>query len=174
MLKKGLFISLIILIVSIIDINNSKSIINIQNKFGIKPQKNYVGQLIINKVGINNYIYDVNDKNNNVNSNVQLLKKSTFPVDNTNSSIFLAAHSGNSNISYFDNLDKLDKDDEIVFLYSNYKLTYKVKNIFTQIKDGTIEINQVFSNQLVLTTCDPNSNNLQLIIICDLDKKEKV
>ena len=141
---------------------------NISSK-SITPNELPIANLYIKKLNINKPIYKLASKNNTVDKNVELLNGSILP-DKENSIIFLAAHSGNSNVSYFNNLYKLNIGDEIVFQYKDNKYTYIVNDKFLEEKDGDIEINKTSNNQLVLTTCSTTDSSKQLIINCNLKK----
>lgn len=108
MLKKLFLVSLIVIPIITLSIRNKND--PITNSYIVKegavPKEVPIAQLIIDKISINNYIYSYDSINNTVEKNVELLAGSTFP-DKENSIVFLAAHSGNSNISYFNNLDRL-------------------------------------------------------------------
>lgn len=122
-----------------------------------------IGKLIINKLNIDNNLYHINSKNNNVDKNITILKESIEPnIDN--SIFYIAAHSGTGDKAYFKNLNKLKVGDKITLLYKNNYYIYKVKDIFEQDKDGYININKEKKKQLILTTCSPNHKNKQLII----------
>lgn len=136
---------------------------------GIKPIELPIAKLSIDKINVNNSIYQLNSKNNTIEKNVELLNGSIMP-GGKNSIVFLAAHSGNSNISYFNNLSKLSKGDEINLYYNNSNYTYVINDIFLEDKDGDIEINRSSNNQLVLTTCSTTDNNKQLIVNSNLKK----
>ena len=136
-----------------------------------KDKSNYIAKLVIDKLNINNYIYDFNSNKNTVEKNIEILDGSILPNNDT-SIIFLAAHSGNGKIAYFKNLDKLEINDEIYFYYKDYKYIYQVVDIFEIIKDGDIELNKISDNQLVLTTCSPNSSDKQLVVNSKLIRKE--
>lgn len=122
-----------------------------------------IGNIIIDKININKPLYNINNNKNNIEENIEVLKESILPPNN-NSIIFLAAHSGTSNISYFNELDKLNIKDEILLTIHNKNYIYIIKDIYTQKKNGYININKEKNNQLILTTCDPNNNKNQLII----------
>ena len=108
-------------------------------------------------------LYDINNPKNNIEQNIQILKESILPP-NKNSIVFLAAHSGDSNISYFNNLDELKQKDIIQLKINNKTYTYQIKSIYKQKKNGYINVNKEIEDQLILTTCDPNNNKYQLII----------
>lgn len=129
----------------------------------VSKDNELIGNIIIDKINLDMPLYNINSKNNNIEKNVTILKESILPPSKE-SIIFLAAHSGTSKISYFDNLDKLNIDDTIILTINNKKYTYQIKNIYKQKKNGYININKDKENQLILTTCDPNNDKYQLII----------
>lgn len=148
--------TLIIILLTTNNNNENKTNKTVQNT-------EIIGNIIIDKININKPLYNINNNKNNIEENIEVLKESILPPNN-NSIIFLAAHSGTSNISYFNELDKLNLKDEILLTINNKNYIYIVKNIYTQKKNGYININKEKNNQLILTTCDPNNNKNQLII----------
>ncbi len=132
-----------------------------------------IARLIIKKIKLNNYLYNINSKNNNVNKNVTILNGSTFP-DDDESTMFIAAHSGHGKIAYFKNLDKLNKNENIELIYKHTKYTYSITDIFLEKKDGDIEVNKISKHQLTLTTCSERQKDMQLIINSILIKKEEI
>lgn len=84
--------------------------------------------------------------------------------------LILASHSGNSNISYFKNLDKLEIGDIASVYYFKKKYDYKLVNYYEVDKIGVVQIiknNDV--NCLTLITCKKNTNK-QLVFIFELEK----
>lgn len=77
----------------------------------------YIGVLEIPKINIKRGFLNIKDKGNNVNKNLQVIKGSDMP-NVKNGNLIIAAHSGNSYISYFKNLYKLSNDD-IAYVYFN-------------------------------------------------------
>lgn len=124
-----------------------------------------IGKLTINKINLKQYLYNINSKNNNVDKNVTILNGSIMP-DNNNSIMYIAAHSGNNKVSFFNDLDELDINDEIILEFQNKNYLYQVINKYEIKKDGTIYGQRSNKKQLVLTTCCPNKPNCQLIINC--------
>ena len=137
---------------------------NIINKININNEKP-IGKIIINKIKINNNLYDINSKKNNIEENVTILKDSILPPSK-NSIIFIAAHSGNGKKAYFKNLNKLKEKDNIIITYKNKNYNYIVNEIWESKKNGYINIQKEETNQLILTTCSPNHKEKQLIINC--------
>lgn len=122
---------------------------------------NILATLTIDKINLQENIYNVNDKRNNVEEHVTILNKSEL---NDESLIILAAHSGNGKIAYFNRLDELKENDKIKLFINNKELGYKVKKIEEQDKTGKIEIIKSSEEQLILTTCSKNDNSKQLVI----------
>ncbi|MBQ2639723.1 MAG: sortase [Bacilli bacterium] len=155
-----------LVICNVIYTNNKTSIVSkslLINGLTPKYKEKPIGKIIINKININNDLYSINSKHNNVDENVTILDGSIEP-SNTNSIMFIAAHSGDDDISYFKYLDKLHINDNIILIYKNIKYVYIVTNIWEQDKNGYININKDYNKQLVLTTCSPIHDNKQLII----------
>ncbi len=149
------------------------NIINTSNKIifnkNLNTDKNIIGKLIIKKLNINESLYKITSKENNVEKHITILKESILP-DQDNSIIFLAAHSGTGKIAYFKDLNNLKINDEIIFYYKNITYKYYVKDIWEEKKNGFINVNKENTNQLILTTCSPTKNNYQLVINC-IEKK---
>ena len=186
MSRKWYFVSTVILgIIIMIFINttpkmNSKQIpktssISTNRVFNknVSPKVIPIGRLIIEKIKLDQALYDINSPNNNVEENVTILKGSSLPTNNKGI-IFLAAHSGTGDIAYFNDLDKLKVNDEIIFKYNNINYHYLVDKIFEEEKDGDIEITKSSDNQLVLTTCSKKDSKKQLIVNSNLIQKEEI
>jgi len=135
-------------------------------KIGYRKIKDDIrGKIIINRINLSNNLYAINSKENNVEKNVTILKGN---FEDKNGTVIIAAHSGNSKISYFEKLNKLQLNDIVKIIYNNKTYNYIVKDIWDTKKNGSIKIPNMNKNQLVLTTCSPNKNNYQLIINCIL------
>lgn len=129
-------------------------------------KEDYLLLLEIPKIKLKNKIYNLNNKKNNVNKNVELLKPFNPPT-NENSIIILAGHNGNSNVSYFNKLYKLKINDKINLTYKNKKYVYQIVNIYDIKKTGKAIIRKEnYKNILVLITC--KGENKQTIFISSL------
>lgn len=122
-----------------------------------------IGILEIPKINLKRSLYDISSELNNVDKNVTIIKEDIS--SNENGTIILAAHSGNNYNSYFDNLDKLKKNDIIYLKYKNKNYQYIVTNIYEEKQNGYISIKKKNINQLFLTTCS-KKKNYQLTIEC--------
>jgi len=130
---------------------------------------NYIAYLKIPKINLIGGLLDKSSEFNTVDKNIQIIKESDMP-DIEKSNLILAAHSGNSNISFFKDLDNLTLDDTIYLEYNNKQYEYKITNYYIVEKTGFVNIirNQ---NKTVLTliTCLEGSNK-QIVIISELYK----
>ena len=153
MLKKLISIFSIILVYSIccIFIYNSHNS-STKNIIPNIKRNDVLATLRIDKINLNNPIYNLSDNRNNVEENVTILDESILP-DNDNSIVFIAAHSGEGKIAYFNDLDKLDIGDRIV------------SSIYEENRNGYIHVNKDDNKQLILTTCSKHKNK-QLIVNC--------
>lgn len=133
---------------------------------------NYIGVLEIPKINIKRGFLNINDKGNNVNKNLQVIKGSDMP-DVKNGNLIIAAHSGNSYISYFKNLHKLSNDDVAYVYFNNIKYTYKVAGKYDAEKNGKVTIHRDNKkNTLTLITCSQTDKTKQIVYILELESEE--
>lgn len=130
--------------------------------YNISKPINY-NYLEIKKINLKQPFYEINDKNNTIEKNIEILKESIMP-DKDNSIVIIAAHSGEGDIAYFNNLTELTINDELLLSYNNKIYKYYIKEIYEEDKTGYINVDKEEENQLVLTTCHPNKPNKQLVI----------
>ena len=130
-----------------------------------------IGSIIIPQIKLQQPLFPINNKNNTIEKNVAILYMTTEPNED-NSIIFLAAHSGTGKIAYFNNLNQLSIEDEIILIYKSKEYIYKIKNMWEVPKTGNINVEKTKDNQLVLTTCSEEKENYQLIINSIQIKKE--
>lgn len=137
-----------------------------------KVNYNYIGILEIPKINLKKGFVDINSKYNDISHNITIIQTSTYP-DVENGNFILAAHSGESYISYFKNLYKLSVGDEAYIYYDNFKYTYQIVNIYNVEKTGQVEIHRN-SKKTVLTliTCTKDSDHEQTVYILELTNKE--
>lgn len=124
-------------------------------------QRDYYGMLIINKINLKEELFPINSNENTIERHVSILKGSNYPE-----LMIIAAHSGTGPIAYFQELDKLELNDEITLIIENNTHIYKVKDIWEEKKNGYINFNKENNKQLILTTCSPNKEGYQLVINC--------
>lgn len=133
---------------------------------------NYIGVLEIPKINIRRGFLNIKDKENNVNKNLQVIKGSDMP-NVKNGNLIIAAHSGNSYISYFKNLHKLSNDDVAYVYFNNIKYTYKVAGKYDAEKNGKVTIHRDNKkNTLTLITCSQTDKTKQIVYILELESEE--
>ena len=133
---------------------------------------NYIGVLEIPKINIKRGFLNSKDKGNNVNKNLQVIKGSDMP-NVKNGNLIIAAHSGNSYISYFKNLHKLSNDDVAYVYFNNIKYTYKVAGKYDAEKNGKVTIHRDNKkNTLTLITCSQTDKTKQIVYILELESEE--
>ena len=129
---------------------------------------NYIGYLDIPKINLKRGFVSLNSKYNSISYNVMLIKVSSMP-DVKNGNLILAAHRGNSSVSFFDKLYKLNLGDEANVTYNDKVYTYKLVNTYLEAKDGTIAIyRDENKTTLTLITCTRGDKKTQTVFIFEL------
>lgn len=129
---------------------------------------NYIGYLDIPKINLKRGFVSLNSKYNSISYNVMLIKGSSMP-DVKNGNLILAAHRGNSSVSFFDKLYKLNLEDEANVTYNDKIYTYKLVNTYLEAKDGTIAIyRDENKTTLTLITCTRGDKKTQTVFIFEL------
>ena len=177
-----LFINTLLLIIiklsNLIKINNENyevnSYLNNYNEdVGYINKEEYLGILEIKKIKLRKGFYKLNSNLNNVDKNIMTVSSSDMPNVNKGN-LILASHSGNSSVSYFRYLDKLDMEDIASIYYLGKKYDYKLINYYDVNKNGSVQIiknNDI--NTLTLITCKKNTDK-QTVFIFELNKEGKL
>ena len=130
----------------------------------------YIGYLEINEpdVKIKRGFVSPDSKYNSVGYNVMVIGGSKMP-DVKNGNLILAAHRGNSSVSYFDKLYKLKRRAKATITYEGKTYTYELTNDYEVDKDGSLTIKRNANvNTLTLITCTRNKKTKQTIFIFEL------
>lgn len=138
-----------------------------------KNNEEYLGILEIKKIKLRKGFYKLNSNLNNVDKNIMTVSSSDMPNVNKGN-LILASHSGNSSVSYFRYLDKLDMEDIASIYYLGKKYDYKLINYYDVNKNGSVQIiknNDI--NTLTLITCKKNTDK-QTVFIFELNKEGKL
>ena len=127
----------------------------------------YIAVLKIPKIKLEKGLVAKDSKYNNIDYGIKILKESDSP-DVINGNVILASHSGTADISYFNNLDKLKINDEVLILYNGKTYQYKIVNIYDIDKKGKAKINRNNNKSTItLITCR-NGTNKQIVLIGEL------
>lgn len=132
----------------------------------------YVGILEIPKINFSKGFYAKTSSLNNVKFNIKILDSSSYPNESKGNTIIIG-HSGNYSNSYFGELYQLALGDTASIRYENKKYTYKIVNIYTDTKDGTVTIYRDETKTcLTLITCTKDDEGKQTIYILELESVE--
>lgn len=128
----------------------------------------YFGVLEIPKIGLKRGFYNVNSKYNNIKYNVSMVEGSVMP-DIPNGNLILMAHSGDSYISYFAYLYRLEVGDVAYITYGGVKYQFSIVNIYEVPKTGVVRIvrNQERTT-LTMITCTKDNDFAQTVYISEL------
>ena len=126
---------------------------------------NYVGVLEIPKINLRKGFTSIDDKNNDVNKNIEDLKESDMP-NVVGGNLIIAGHSGTGRIAYFNNINKLTNKDVINIYYNNKKYIYEVVYKYEIDKKGIMNIKKDKNKTtLTLITCSTSNEKKQIVII---------
>ena len=149
---------------------------NINNYFSVEEEKiidekyNYIAVLEIPSISLSQGLVDINNKYNDINHNVEIMKESSMP-DVEKGNLILSGHNGNTNMSYFKDLYKINEDDFIYIYYQNKKYIYKYSYNYEVNKTGNINIiRDLNKTTITFITCKNNSNDKQLVFIGYLEE----
>ena len=131
---------------------------------------NYIGVVEIPTIDFKRGFFNIDDRNNIVDKNIEVLINSDMP-DVTNGILAIAGHSGSGRTAYFKNLYKLKVNDEINVYYNNTKYIYKVNKNYEVDKNGIIDVSRdKEQTTLVLTTCSKNKTKQVVVLAYLVDK----
>lgn len=133
----------------------------------------YIGYLTIPKINLTKGFVDKRSSENDVEKNILIIEGSDYPdVDKGN--FILAGHSGTGWQAFFNELYQLQENDEAYVTYKGKKYIYKVVNIYTQPKVGTVAIYRNYDKTtLTLITCTNNDQTTQTLYILELTSIEE-
>lgn len=147
-----------------ISVNNDIKNVSLAKKKETNEEKVLL-TLEIPKINLKRGIYYIDSKKNSVDYNIELLKESTLPGYGV-SHLFFAAHRGNSKVSFFEDLNKLEEGDIVRVYYNNNIFSYKISHSFITDKDGTISVSlDEQKDSIGLITCVKEKKDKQIVYI---------
>lgn len=135
------------------------------------PKIEYLMVLEIPKINLKKGLNNINSKYNNVSYNIQILKESSMP-DVEIGNLILAGHNGSSSASFFRNLEKLKKDNDVFIYYNGFKYRYKIDKFYDVNKTGKVSIKRESKTSITLITCKKGANDKQVVYIGYLVDKQ--
>lgn len=126
-------------------------------------QLEYTAVLEIPKINLKRGVVDSTKNFSSINYAISVDSNSNYPDDNGN--FILYAHSGNSNIAFFHNINKLEKGDNIYVYYGGIKYYYKIIRKYNIEKTGKAKVIDLKDDKYItLITCNQQRNNYQIVI----------
>lgn len=142
--------------------------VDFEDKFMTDRVDAYIGYLEVPDVDIKRGFVSIDSKYNSVSYNVMVVKGSMMP-DQDKGNLILAAHRGNSSVSFFDKLYKLSDGAKAYVNYRDKVYEYALKNRYYEQKDGSLTIRRNADvNTLTLITCTRDDKTTQTIFIFEL------
>lgn len=132
----------------------------------VKKESKYIYEAVLEipKINLRKGLVKSTKNFDSINYAVSIDENSIYPNEIGN--FILYAHSGNSSISYFDNLKYLDINDEIKIYYKGKWYFYNVLKKYEIDKNGMLSIyNDGISKYITLTTCSQENKNKQIVIL---------
>ena len=132
----------------------------------VKKESKYIYEAVLEipKINLRKGLVKSTKNFDSINYAVSIDEHSIYPNEIGN--FILYAHSGNSSISYFDNLKYLDINDEIKIYYKGKWYFYNVLKKYEIDKNGMLSIyNDGISKYITLTTCSQENKNKQIVIL---------
>ncbi len=128
----------------------------------------YLGVLEIPKIGLKRGFYNTDSKYNNIKYNVTMVEGSSLP-DVNNGNLILIAHSGDSYISFFAYLYRLEIGDSAFVTYNGESYQYDIVNIYEVPKTGAVKIIRNHDRTtLTMVTCTKDNDYTQTVYIAEL------
>ena len=123
----------------------------------------YKAILEIPKINLKKGMVESTKNFSSINYAISIDKSSNYPDEEGN--FILYAHSGNSKIAYFRNLNKLNVNDEVFVYYEGVKYSYQIINKYEIEKTGKMEVIRDSKRKLItMVTCISNTNK-QVVLI---------
>lgn len=139
---------------------------NEQNKNSIV----YTAVLEIPKINLKKGLVDSTNNFSSINYAISVDKNSNYPNEKGN--FILYAHSGNSNIAYFRNLNKVNINDDIYVYFNGIKYHYIIYDKYDIEKTGkTKVITKKDDNYITLITCNQERKGYQVVVVGKLKDK---
>lgn len=132
---------------------------------------NYSGILEIPKINLKAGFANSDDNFTIINYAIGADPNSVYPSEQGN--FILYAHSGNSSIAYFKNLNKVSLNDDIYVYVDGVKYHYQIVEMYNVEKIGTVNVLASETEKYItLITCSRTNKNQQLIVIGKYVNKE--
>lgn len=145
--------------------NQTEEIANNQNVSNNNVSMiNYVAVIEIPKINLKTGILKSDWSFYTMNKAVSIYPSSKMP-DEKNSNFILFAHNGNTVVSFFKNIHKLNKNDDIYIYYNNQKYHYLVTNKKEVSMSNSSPVLQNKSTKTItLITCKNGNDDYRVVV----------
>jgi len=156
----------------IIQAEETNNEIKDENNKENKKTINYTAILEIQSINLKQGVVNSTKNFNSINYAISVDKHSNYPDKEGN--FILYAHSGNSSIAYFRNLNKVNINNKVYVYYNGIKYEYIITNKYDIKKTGTANIIKSNTDKYItLITCNPNKDGYQIVIIGKIKEEIK-
>ena len=132
---------------------------------------NYTAIVEIPTINLKKGVVDSTQNFKSINYAISVDKNSNYPNEKGN--FILYAHSGNSYIAYFRNLNKVNVNDDVYVYFNGIKYHYVIYDKYDIEKTGKAKvITSKSDNYITLITCNQNRKGYQIVLIGKLLDQE--
>jgi len=125
---------------------------------------NYTAILEIPSINLKSGVVDNTKNFDSIRYAISVDNSSNYPDKNGN--FILYAHSGNSNMSFFRNLNKVNINDRINVYFNGIKYKYKIIKKYDIEKSGTASVLSSKENKYItLITCNQERKGYQVVVV---------
>ena len=125
---------------------------------------NYTAILEIPSINLKSGVVDNTKNFDSIRYAISVDNSSNYPDNNGN--FILYAHSGNSNMSFFRNLNKVNINDRVNVYFNGIKYKYKIIKKYDIEKSGTASVLSSKENKYItLITCNQERKGYQVVVV---------
>lgn len=136
----------------------------VEEKKEEKRTINYTAVLEIPSINLKQGVVNSTKNFGSINYAISVDKNSSYPDKMGN--FILYAHSGNSNIAYFKNLNKVEVNDDIYVYYNGTKYHYEIYDKYDIQKTGKAKVISSDSYRYItLITCNQSKKEKQIVVV---------
>lgn len=148
--------------------HKNENIVNDNKTTQNKNKVFYVAAIEVPSISLKTGIVMSDKTFSSMDRSVSIYPTSDFP-DVAGGNFVLFAHSGNSRISYFKNIYKLNTGDEIRIYYNNNEYTYKVIKKYKIHETDDTPLHKMKDKTIIsLITCDKVDSNYRTVVVGEL------
>lgn len=146
------------------EVNESPIEEAVEEKREEKRTINYTAVLEIPSINLKQGVVNSTKNFGSINYAISVDKNSNYPDQKGN--FILYAHSGNSSIAYFKNLNKVEINDDIYVYYNGTKYHYEIYDKYDIQKTGKAKVVSSYSyNYITLITCNQSKKDKQIVVV---------